>query len=448
MAVPRVLVLMGSGETSPTMTKTHRELIARSGTSSAVLLDTPAGFQENVGIVSTKAVEYFKESVNLNVSVASVRRSENERTDPLRFAQALAAIAAADWVFAGPGSPTFAVRQWLATSIPAMLAAKLTGGGAVIMASAAACTAGRRCVPVYEIYKCGAEPYWLDGIDLLASIGLPGVTVIPHFDNTEGTNHDTRFCYLGESRLLALEALLGADETIVGIDEHTALVLDLDSSLATVTGNGAVTIRKNGTIRVHRTGTSLAITTLFADGGDSVTDAAAPSSAPSSAPSPAPSSAQSSARSLGSAASAESATVEADSASADPLATEVEAARVAFEAAVQSRDAAGATESALKLDAALAEWGRDQTSTPERFAALQGGATLRQTMIVRLGSFATSGLADPRETKAALVDLVLTLRASARAEKRWGDSDTIRDGLAAAGVEVRDTANGVEWLLT
>jgi cysteinyl-tRNA synthetase len=43
------------------------------------------------------------------------------------------------------------------------------------------------------------------------------------------------------------------------------------------------------------------------------------------------------------------------------------------------------------------------------------------------------------------VDLILQLRASARADKRWADSDAIRDGLVAAGIEVRDTENGVEW---
>jgi cysteinyl-tRNA synthetase len=44
-----------------------------------------------------------------------------------------------------------------------------------------------------------------------------------------------------------------------------------------------------------------------------------------------------------------------------------------------------------------------------------------------------------------LVELLLALRAQARADKRWADSDTIRDGLAAAGVEVRDTPDGVRW---
>ena len=39
------------------------------------------------------------------------------------------------------------------------------------------------------------------------------------------------------------------------------------------------------------------------------------------------------------------------------------------------------------------------------------------------------------------------MRVSARAEKRWADSDAIRDQLLAAGVEIRDTPNTTEWLL-
>jgi cyanophycinase-like exopeptidase len=427
MSAPRYLVLMGSGETSPTMSKTHRELVAATKPKHAILLDTPAGFQENVSIVSTKAIEYFQESVNLKVSVASVKRAEHEKSDPLAFASAISSIDAADWVFAGPGSPTFAVRQWAQTAIPALLAAKLANGGVVILASAAACTAGKRCVPVYEIYKCGYDPEWLSGMNLLASIGLDGVTVIPHFDNTEGTNHDTRFCYLGEPRLHMLEALLDPGETILGIDEHTGLVIDLVTRTAKVTGNGMVTVRRNGSVRTFPTGAQLTLAALMDD-----TEGDIESNTESGI-------ADSSARTPGAEAPATPVTAE------DPLAVEVRAAASDFDAAVATRSSADATAALLRLDASLAEWGRDQTSTPERFAAMKSGTTLRQTLIVRLGEFASTGLADPKEARQALVDLILQLRASARAEKRWSDSDSIRDGLIAAGIEVRDTANGVEW---
>ena len=36
-------------------------------------------------------------------------------------------------------------------------------------------------------------------------------------------------------------------------------------------------------------------------------------------------------------------------------------------------------------------------------------------------------------------------RATARAEKDWATADEVRDRLAAAGIEVTDTAEGPQW---
>ena len=46
-----------------------------------------------------------------------------------------------------------------------------------------------------------------------------------------------------------------------------------------------------------------------------------------------------------------------------------------------------------------------------------------------------------------VVDMVLELRAKAKAAKDWATSDRIRDELAAAGFEVKDTKDGVTWRL-
>ena len=46
-----------------------------------------------------------------------------------------------------------------------------------------------------------------------------------------------------------------------------------------------------------------------------------------------------------------------------------------------------------------------------------------------------------------VVDMVLALRAKAKAAKDWATSDQIRDELAAAGFEVKDTKDGVTWRL-
>src|SRR5262245_39243349 len=135
----RLLAIMGSGETAPTMVKPHRSILERAGEGPAVLLDTPYGFQSNADDISRRAVGSFDASVGRHVDVVSWRV-----TPPPGLARerALAALADARWIFAGPGSPTYALRQWRDTPIPALLADRLTTGGVLLFASAAALTLG------------------------------------------------------------------------------------------------------------------------------------------------------------------------------------------------------------------------------------------------------------------------------------------------------------------
>ena len=51
------------------------------------------------------------------------------------------------------------------------------------------------------------------------------------------------------------------------------------------------------------------------------------------------------------------------------------------------------------------------------------------------------------EAYGKVVDMVLDLRAKAKAAKDWATSDQIRDALAGAGFEVKDTKDGVTWKL-
>src|SRR5207249_473680 len=157
MTLPRLLAVMGSGETSPTMVKTHRALFDRLGPAPvpAVVLDTPFGFQENADELAAKAVEYFRESVGRELGVASLR--DAAVADAVEVETMHARVREARYVFAGPGSPSYALRQWQRTRVPQLLADKLREGGAIVFASAAALTLGRVTVPVYEIYKVGAD---------------------------------------------------------------------------------------------------------------------------------------------------------------------------------------------------------------------------------------------------------------------------------------------------
>ncbi|MCI6549836.1 MAG: cysteine--tRNA ligase [Prevotella sp.] len=57
------------------------------------------------------------------------------------------------------------------------------------------------------------------------------------------------------------------------------------------------------------------------------------------------------------------------------------------------------------------------------------------------------GNAEREEAYGKVVDMVLELRAKAKADRDWATSDRIRDALAAAGFDVKDTKDGVTWKL-
>lgn len=402
------------------MVKPHRAIFERLAPDPvpAVLLDTPYGFQENADDISARAVDYFAASVGRRVEVAELRRRETD--DPVRREAALARVAAARWVFAGPGSPTYSLRQWAGSDVPALLRDKLDHGGAVVFASAAALTLGRHTVPVYEIYKSGADPAWAEGLDLLAGALAPDVAVIPHYDNAEGGNHDTRFCYLGERRLRLLEEQLPEDGWVLGIDEHTGCVLDLDERTATVVGLGAVTVRRRGQSSTVPTGTVMKIDELIGlsrgKSGPATRCGDVPGPAAGSAPAPR---------------------------DVSPFHADIRRLETAFDAAVAARDADSAVRAMLELDDTVHAWAAD---TLDSDAADRARGALRR-MMARLGDLAKAGARDPRELVGPFVEALLAERAAARAERRWADADRARDALVAAGIEVRDSPDGTIWEL-
>ena len=432
----RVLTIMGSGETAPTMIKTHRrvmEMVGANGPGDAVLIDTPYGFQENADDISTKAQEYFRASVGNPIDVATWRSADSDET--VARERALAAIADASYVFTGPGSPTYALAQWRDTPLPGLLADKLRSGGAVTFASAAALTLGVASVPVYEIYKAGFAPWWVEGLDLLSEIGLH-VALIPHYDNAEGGHHDTRFCYLGERRLSAIEPDLPEGAWVLGVDEHTALVLDLDAETATVEGNGTVTLRADGESSLLESGTTIPLADLHpAHTTASTQPAPTPTRAATAS---GPTSRPTDDGSWGQTDDGVGVGV------AVGLGADTERLVVAFDAAIEGRDADGAVAAVLDLEQALVDWAADTLQSDERDRAR---AALRR-MVVRLGELAGVGARDPRHVVGPFVEAVLDARVAARDAKQYDLADGLRDRLVAAGIEVRDTPDGAEWLLS
>jgi hypothetical protein len=248
MMTKGILAILGSGETAPGMTKVHRELLRRHGGDlRAITIDTAYGFQENVPQMTEKLLGYF--ATSLHADFTPLHFPSFEGASEIERAVFKQDVRGANYVFAGPGSPSYAVAQWLPLELNLDLGTILQTGGTLCFSSAAAATLGAWSPPIYEIYKVGTAPYWNQGLDLLSPFGLHCV-VIPHFDNNEGSNYDTSCCYLGLRRLELMERQLPDDIATLAVDEHTALLLDFEADTLRVMGRSQGYWRHHASVRV------------------------------------------------------------------------------------------------------------------------------------------------------------------------------------------------------
>jgi len=402
------VTIMGSGEMMEGMGKVHRAVMGRIAEPvRPVFLDTPAGFQLNADDLSQKAIEYFKQRFDLPLAIASYKNAA--ATTPEEVSAALSALDAANYIFAGPGSPTYAIRNWVRTPIHAALVERFHAGAHLVFASAAALTLGRFVIPIYEIYKVGADPHWVEGLNLLEPFGLD-LAIVPHWNNAEGRNHDTRFCFMGEPRLKVLEDLLPPSTVIFGVDEYTACTIDLQAREFIVAGNGQVTIRHEGHAHEYPPG-------IYPLRGLEPAEAPVP---PLEAPA-----AETGARD-----------------SAERLAKRANLARLDFTRALEAADFAAA---ARLIHSLLEALGESPISGAEAALPQQIQAMLDE--LVRV--WETSKPAAPADPPAAqvrpYVQLLVALRGKLRGSRQWGLADEVRDELQRLGITLEDTPAGTNW---
>ncbi len=384
------ITLMGSGELTDSMAKVHRSLLARAGASpNAAFLDTPAGFELNIDEITARAVEYFKQRFDVTLQVASFK--SRNRATALEVEMALRILRHANFIFAGPGSPSYAIRNWRSSAIWDTMVARLMVGAQLVFASAAAIGIGCCSLPVYEIYKAGEEVDWIDGLDLLGLFGLK-LAVIPHWNNSEGGTFDTRFCYMGEPRLKILESKMPFDVVILGVDEHTACTFDLVAQTCAVNGAGQVTVRYGGRETYYPAGSTFSFAQLRAANlsGDAAPVAeATPVSAPA-APEPTP----------------------------EFLTT---------------------TRYLEQLAHAMEESGGEPGAQRDLIDQAH------ETMHELAQGWRESDSLLPDQNADALIDLLVSTRMKLRAAKQFALADQVRDALTTMGITLEDTPTGTQW---
>ena len=400
---PGLVAIFGSGELSDTMAEAHRNLMARiNGPVIPVFLDTPAGFELNIDQIDEKAITYFKRNFGLDLSIARYRTAHDS---PESLGAALTAIGHANYIFAGPGSPSYAVRMWQDSNVWEAVINRWRDGAILAFSSGAAVTLGQLAIPVYEIYKCGQDVHWLDGLDLLGAIDVHAA-VIPHWNNNSGNQYDTRFCFMGAPRLAQLEAMLPPDLMVIGVDEYSGVCIDSQVGNASVFGPGEVIIRRAGHQATYTKGQQFSLVNAVSDQAALVSIEAAP----------------------------EIVSEETDAGNED-----VQRLKDSVQTALADGDLNRAVDGLLSL-VLIANAGLEQGIYNRAELAVQA----LQTLIPPLGNLSVSTDAQSAfdQERNTLLDLIVTAREELRKAKVWSVADQLRDRLIELGYTISDTAEG------
>ena len=240
--IPGKIAFLGSGETSLAGGRIF-ETLARSLPESprVAVLETPAGFELNSAAVAGAVADFLRTRLqNYSPRVVVVPARKRGTTFSPDDPGIIKPLLDANLIFMGPGSPTYAVRQLKDTLAWDVIRARHRLGATLVFASAAAISIGAWILPVYEIYKVGQDVHSLPGLDLFSDFNVP-LSFIPHWNNAEGgSDLDTSRCFVGMERFAQWCDLLPSGHTIVGLDEHTGLVMDFEKKECTVSGVSSV----------------------------------------------------------------------------------------------------------------------------------------------------------------------------------------------------------------
>jgi hypothetical protein len=209
--------------------------------------------------------------------------------------------------------------------------------------------------------------------------------------------------------------MLGTETIVLGVDEHTAVLFDLDADTVTVLGRATLTVRRQGVSTVFASGATVAIDeirAIAAGSGPTRPVRGSPSAAVPTCPTPS-------------------------------LRAEADRLEHVFDTGLRARDVSAAATAVFELEQAIVDWSADT----EEMDDTEGPRALLRRMVTRLAELAVLGARDPREVVAPFVDTLLELREQAREQGSWTLADTLRERLTAAGIEVRDTPQGAVWLL-
>lgn len=252
------IAFLGSGETSLAGGRIFESLVRDlQGPLRIALMETPAGFELNSTQVVGRVGEFMAARLQnykpqIDIVPARKKGSRYDPDDP----EIVKPLLYANMIFMGPGSPTYAIRQLKDTLAWNVIRARHRLGATLIFASAATISIGAHALPVYEVYKVGQDIYVVDGLNLFADFGLH-LSFIPHWNNADGgIDLDTSRCFVGMERFAEWCGQVPIENTTVGLDEHTGIILDFESGTCEVSGVSSVSLVRECIPEMHAAGST------------------------------------------------------------------------------------------------------------------------------------------------------------------------------------------------
>lgn len=258
------IAFLGSGETSLAGGRIFETLAKNiDGPLRIALLETPAGFELNSAQVVGRVGDFMMtrlQNYKPHVDIVPARKKDTAFSpdDP----EIIKPLLYANMTFMGPGSPTYAIRQLRGTLAWDVIRARHRLGATLIFASAATVSAGAHALPVYEIYKVGQDVHMVDGLELFSDFGLH-LSFIPHWNNADGgVDLDTSRCFVGMERFDQWCDLVPLTNTTLGLDEHTGIIMDLESGVCEVNGVSSVSIVRECDPEIYSSGSRFELNEL------------------------------------------------------------------------------------------------------------------------------------------------------------------------------------------
>lgn len=255
---PGKVAFLGSGETSLAGGRIFESLVRDLREPLRIaLMETPAGFELNSTQVVSRVGEFMASRLQnykpvLDLVPARKKGSAFSPDDP----EILKPLLYANLIFMGPGSPTYAIRQLKDSLAWDLIRARHRLGAALVFASAATISVGAHALPVYEVYKVGQDMHVVEGLHFFRDFGLH-LSFIPHWNNAEGgADLDTSRCFVGMERFAEWCRRVPVENTTVGLDEHTGIILDFEKGLCEVSGVSSVSLVRECNPEMYASGST------------------------------------------------------------------------------------------------------------------------------------------------------------------------------------------------